>query len=689
MLDLGEPSLGAVAALLGARRFRARFADRLERRARGLVGGSELGLGCCELIGGGAACHCRGLDLGDQRLPLFGEFFRRAFEFGALVPGLFSALSDDSDLGGGAIFPLLPGGALAGDCLQPAVGKLGLARDRLRLAPDLGERAAVAGDHFFDVGELAVEIGGRRQGGECCLGFMAPRHRLVAAGDGALPCFLECGNARGVAADLALGGGMVFARGIGRVPGLAQVLARLRLRRNRGRERRFGGDRDAALVFDLTARGNQFAFDRFEPAALGEPARRAGGGVGGDGKTVPAPQIAIARDEPLAGLEHRRKARAVRAFNHADLREPTRQFRRRGDELSERGCIFRQDRIGWIERRAGPAHRRGRVHRRIEVVAQRCAQRLLVSFGDGQRVHHRRPQIFALDGEQLADGLGFGFQSLHAPLGGGERLAGGVDLVARLRERGFRAARGGFRVGEGGLGGRQRLREQRQIRFAAAGRREACVDIGKLGLQALRLLLVVAQGGLELIAAGGQIGERAGQLGKRLLRRRERHVGGSDAVVDAGQARGVCLRFGLQRFLLGAEAVERCGSVGRERAFAIEIGGELLEPAVEFGNAFLGAGFFAFERIAGNQEPLQRGRGARFRLAQRRQACGDQGLSRGGRGVFGGARGDDAHGFVARALGLGDFGSRRRPAQMKQQRLGLPHLRRRRCGNAPPAAPGS
>ena len=42
VLDVGEPALGAVAAFLGAGGFGARFADRFERDARGLVGCGEV-----------------------------------------------------------------------------------------------------------------------------------------------------------------------------------------------------------------------------------------------------------------------------------------------------------------------------------------------------------------------------------------------------------------------------------------------------------------------------------------------------------------------------------------------------------------------------------------------------------------------------------------------------------------------
>ena len=201
-----------------------------------------------------------------------------------------------------------------------------------------------------------------------------------------------------------------------------------------------------------------------EPAALGEPARRAGRRMGGDGKAVPAPEIALARNQPLAGLEQRREARPVGALDDADLAEPARQFRRRLHMVGERGRAVRQLRIGRIERRAGPAHRRGLIDRRVEIVAERGAERLLVALVDDERVHHRRPQILVLDREQLADRLGLGLEPLHAALGGGERRARGVEPLARAGMGDFRRARRVLGFGERGLCGRQRLRQRRRCR---------------------------------------------------------------------------------------------------------------------------------------------------------------------------------------------------------------------------------
>ena len=55
MLDIGEPARGGFVAFLAAGGFGARFADRFERRARGLIGFGKLGLGFGQTVGGGAA----------------------------------------------------------------------------------------------------------------------------------------------------------------------------------------------------------------------------------------------------------------------------------------------------------------------------------------------------------------------------------------------------------------------------------------------------------------------------------------------------------------------------------------------------------------------------------------------------------------------------------------------------------
>ena len=84
MRDVGGAAVRGLEPFLGARLFGARFARRLERGARGLVGFGERGLGRGAPVGG---CALRGfgrLDLGDERAALLGDRGRRAFERAAL-----------------------------------------------------------------------------------------------------------------------------------------------------------------------------------------------------------------------------------------------------------------------------------------------------------------------------------------------------------------------------------------------------------------------------------------------------------------------------------------------------------------------------------------------------------------------------------------------------------------------------
>src|SRR5207237_7096254 len=135
-----------------------------------------------------------------------------------------------------------------------------------------------------------------------------------------------------------------------------------------------------ALVLDRRAGVDEFAVDVGEAAALGEAARGTGWRVGVGGKAVPAPEVAIARDQALAGLEQVCEARALATFDHADQGQAARKLRRRLNELSERLRAFRQRRIGSVDRGAHPAHGVLLVDRRVKIVAERRAKRDLVAL---------------------------------------------------------------------------------------------------------------------------------------------------------------------------------------------------------------------------------------------------------------------------------------------------------------------
>ena len=374
--EVGEPALGAFEALLGARGLVARVAQGFQRGAGGPVGLGERVLGLGQTIGGGAARGFGGFDLADQIAALFGEELRRIGKLGALLRRLLRARLEGRDLGGGVVAALAPAVAFGADGLEPAVGKLGLARERLRLGAHLGERAALV----------------RRSRREQRRAWLRDRRR-AAARRARLP---PRAGRREPRRGWRRGGSWLRS-----APKSARCCVRSRARPRRvprahrrrraarrasacGRRSRPRPPRSAAASAASTARRLASTSLRASASslsmsasrsALGEPARGAGRRMGVDGKAVPAPQVAVARDEALAGLEQRREARAVGAIDHADLGEPARQFRRRLDVLRERGRALRQRRIGRIDRGAGPAHRRRGVDRRVEIVAERRAER--------------------------------------------------------------------------------------------------------------------------------------------------------------------------------------------------------------------------------------------------------------------------------------------------------------------------
>ena len=151
--------------------------------------------------------------------------------------------------------------------------------------------------------------------------------------------------ARGVAVDLALGRGMALARGIGLAlrgaPGLAGggLGGRGHLQFGLGVFQRLplGGGVGAGLL--------QLVFDIDQARAFGQTPRGAGRRVRGRDKTVPAPDVAFQRHQPLAGLQLRHQFRAALLRHDADLRQTARQFGRRLDMGGKRFDAGGQRRI--------------------------------------------------------------------------------------------------------------------------------------------------------------------------------------------------------------------------------------------------------------------------------------------------------------------------------------------------------
>ncbi len=187
-------------------------------------------------------------------------------------------------------------------------------------------------------------------------------------------------------------------------------------------------------------------------------------------------------------------------------------------------------------------------------------------------------------------------------------------------------------------------------------------------------IAVLAHRILQRMAPGGEVGERAGERAERRFRCGQHLVGLGDALVDAGALLVVCRRLAAERLLLGGEPAERGLRVGRQALFAYDIVAELDQPAVELGHAVLGAGLFAFERLARDHQPLQGGRSLGLGLAQRRQLGCHQRLPLRCLGLRAGALGHQPNGQILGALCLGELGIGRDPAQVEQGGFGLAHL---------------
>ena len=125
----------------------------------------------------------------------------------------------------------------------------------------------------------------------------------------------------------------------------------------------------------------------------------------------------------------------------------------------------------------------------------------------------------------------------------------------------------------------------------------------------------------ELVAARGEVGERAGQFAEGLFRGAD-HASASAARASTPERRSaLAAHLVAERLFFLGKLGERGFGVGDQRAFARDVLVELRQPAVEFGQALARAGFLGVERVAGDQQALQGGGGARFGFAERRHAC--------------------------------------------------------------------
>ncbi len=277
-----------------------------------------------------------------------------------------------------------------------------------------------------------------------------------------------------MAVDLALGVGVALARGVRLALGAAPALAPGLFGRRRSLQFGFGDFLIQATGLRVGPGVLQLGLDVDQARALGQPSRRAGRRMRCGDKAVPAPQVAFRRDQPLAALQLRSEVRPLLAADHADLAQAPLQFGRRLDMVGKRLDALGQGRVAVARSRLRPAQRRGRVDRRVEIVAERCAQGLLIALRDVHAVDDRRPEVLRLAIDDLGNGTRFGLQPLHAAVRVRKRRARGLELRSRREMRLFTGARGSFGFRQRLLCDFPRLRQRLQIAEALRRLRKPC-----------------------------------------------------------------------------------------------------------------------------------------------------------------------------------------------------------------------
>src|SRR5262249_11323531 len=215
-------------------------------------------------------------------------------------------------------------------------GNLRFARQRLRFRAHLGETRALAFDLAARAGELRLDFRGRRQRFERALRLVAPGGRFVAVRRQSRRRLAQRREARRVAAPPpprprpVLPPRPPLPAPPPPAPAAPPPRAPPPRRARRGLGLGGGGALGLArrhrllLGLDLAPRGFELGFDVGEAVLAGQTAGRAGRRIGGDREAVPAPEVALARDQALAGLEHRCEARGLFALDHSDLRPASR-----------------------------------------------------------------------------------------------------------------------------------------------------------------------------------------------------------------------------------------------------------------------------------------------------------------------------------------------------------------------------
>ena len=396
------------------------------------------------------------------------------------------------------------------------------------------------------------------------------------------------------------------------------------------RRRRAAPHARAALLrppYRLRRARKRFLTQIVEPVLFGETTRGGGRRFGGLGEAVPAPQIAFLGDEPLAGLQAARAgSRPRRAARRRSARDVARNAGGASHERSKRRTTFGGSEGSPSLGRERPMRRRGGFGRGVEIVAERRAKRGLIALRDGDALDDRRPEAAGARLQQLFERADFGFEPLRArarrpPTARARRsrprapaamgvfgLMRGVVRRARVLRRQFE----GFLEPRDFFGAAALLRRSARIRSrcgsapprsarrGAAPRRSADFERGALGVDARRAAPARATSSASVCASASSISfEPRARLASRVLL--------ASASAPASSSRSSSSRC----------VTSAASSISAP--FALEIAGELLDVAREFGDPLLGALLFRLERLARDDEPMQRRAGLGLLVAQRRQ----------------------------------------------------------------------
>ena len=375
-------------------------------------------------------------------------------------------------------------------------GALGFAQEAVEVSRCVAFGLAGGAHLVAEAGEdFAIAV--RWRGGGGGLGRCERLGGGVAFGREALNGFAQGRCAEGQALDILFGadGGFV---------GLARGAGEFRYVAARGHQRDFrvgelfGGL--GALLCGQVARdagGRDFGDQRCAAGPLfeffGGRQRR----VRGAHETVPAPEIAFAADEALAGQELGDECEALRAFDEAALREAGVQFGRRLDEVAEwRGALGQAGADVAVS--AGPVDGRGHIGWRVEIIVERCGDGAFKA-GGVDAIHHGRRGGRSQLAQQAVEAFEFGFEFTDFALCGQQRRrqagferAGFVDGA----ESGVEGGLCGLRLGVGLGVARAGSFEGGGQLGRAADRGEFGVGFGEFGNEAAMPLFLALQRGL-------------------------------------------------------------------------------------------------------------------------------------------------------------------------------------------------